>query len=302
MRAFLFPGQGSQYPGMGQDILALGDKAAQRLQEAVAILGFPIDEVLCHGSEEDLRQTKVTQPAIFLHSVILAEVMGDRFEPGMIAGHSLGELSALTAGGALSFEDGLRLVSLRASAMQKACEEQASTMAAVLGLDDDKVVALCHEVTHNPVDNKYAGQIVVAANFNCPGQVVISGGPAAVELAGLKASEAGCLKVVPLSVGGAFHSPYMQSAANALQAALDATKILTPRCPIYQNVAPTEGRLDPSLIRDGLSKQLTGPVLWTQTIRAMLQGGATEFTELGPGKVLQGLLRKIDRQAVFVQA
>lgn len=295
MKAYLFPGQGSQYPGMGKDILALGEKAALRMQQAVSILGFPLDELLCNGSEEDLRQTKVTQPAIFLHSVILAEVMGDRFEPGMVAGHSLGEFSALTAAGALGFEDGLRLVSLRASAMQKACEEQVSTMAAVLGLDDDKVVALCDEVSQT-------GQIVVAANFNCPGQVVISGVPAAVELAGIKALEAGALKVVPLAVGGAFHSPLMQSAASALQGALDATEILAPRCPIYQNVAPTEGRLDPALIRDGLSKQLTGPVLWTQSIRAMLQGGATEFTEVGPGKVLQGLLRKIDRQAVFVQA
>lgn len=295
MRAYLFPGQGSQYPGMGQDILALGPKAAKRLQEASSILGFPIEEVLCHGTEEDLRQTKVTQPAIFLHSVILAEVMGDRFDPGMVAGHSLGEFSALTAAGALSFEDGLRLVSLRASAMQKACEEQASTMAAVLGLDDDKVVAICLELSQS-------GSTVVAANFNCPGQVVISGGPSAVELAGHKASEAGALKIVPLAVSGAFHSPYMQSAASALQAALDTTEILAPRCPIYQNVAPTEARLDPATIRDGLSRQLTGPVLWTQSIRAMIQGGATEFTELGPGKVLQGLLRKIDRQAVFVQA
>ncbi|MBM3935819.1 MAG: ACP S-malonyltransferase [Sphingomonadales bacterium] len=301
MRAYLFPGQGSQYPGMGQDILALGEKAVQRLQEAVTILGFPIDEVLHHGTEEDLRQTRVTQPAIFLHSVILAEVMGDRFQPGMVAGHSLGEFSALTATGALTFEDGLRLVSLRASAMQKACEEQASTMAAVLGLDDDKVVALCQEVSQY-AEETGTGQIVVAANFNCPGQVVISGGPMAVELASQKATETGALKVIPLSVSGAFHSPYMQSAASALNAALASTEIRTPRCPVYQNVAPCESRIDPSLIREGLSRQLTETVQWTQSIRAMLQGGANEFTELGPGKVLQGLLRKIDRQAIFVQA
>jgi [acyl-carrier-protein] S-malonyltransferase len=286
---------------MGQDILALGPLAFQRLQEAVNILGFPIDEVLCHGTEDDLRQTRVTQPAIFLHSVIVAEVLGERFHPGMVAGHSLGEFSALTAAGSLSFEDGLRLVSIRASAMQKACEEQPSTMAAILGLDDDKVIALCQEINQDPALGE-SGQLVVAANFNCPGQVVISGGPKAVEWAGLKASESGALKVVPLAVGGAFHSPYMQSAASALQSALDATVIHAPRCPIYQNVAPTEGRLDPSLIRDGLTKQLTGPVQWTQSIRAMIQDGASEFTELGPGKVLQGLLRKIDRQAVFVQS
>lgn len=300
MRAYLFPGQGSQYPGMGQDILALGEKAAARLQEAVRILDFAIDDVLYHGTEDDLRQTRVTQPAIFLHSVILAEVMGDRFEPGMVAGHSLGEFSALTAAGALSFEDGLRLVSLRASAMQKACLEQESSMAAVLGLDDETVVNLCNEIT-SKAEPHISGGVVVAANFNCPGQVVISGGPQALELAGQQALAAGALKVVPLAVSGAFHSPYMQSAATALNAALDATEIRAPRCPVYQNVAPSERRTDPALIRDGLSRQLTATVQWTQSIRAMIQDGATEFTELGPGKVLQGLLRKIDRQAVFVQ-
>jgi [acyl-carrier-protein] S-malonyltransferase len=286
---------------MGHDTLALGEKAAQRLQEAVAILGFPIDQAMCHGTEEDLRQTRVTQPAIFLHSVILAEVMGDRFEPGMVAGHSLGEFSALTAAGALTFEDGLRLVSLRASAMQKACEEQDSSMAAVLGLNDETVVTLCREI-NDKAEPGSRGQIVVTANFNCPGQVVISGAPAALELAGQQAIAAGALRVIPLAVSGAFHSPYMQSAATALNAALDTTGIRVPRCPVYQNVAPSEPRTDPALIREGLSRQLTATVQWTQSIRAMIQDGATEFTELGPGKVLQGLLRKIDRQAVLVQA
>lgn len=291
MHAFLFPGQGSQYPGMGLDLRAMGPWAQSRLDLADQILGYPLQEVLCNGSEEDLKATKVTQPAVFLYSVVWAEILGERFAPDMVAGHSLGEFSALTAAGALTFEDGLRLVALRAAAMQKACEEQASTMAAVLGLDDERVVEICAGVTIEKV---------VAANFNCPGQVVISGGPAAVLEAGQKAQEAGALKVVPLQVGGAFHSPYMASAAQALQEALAQTPIQPPRCPVYQNIAPNEGRMDPELIRQGLHLQLTGAVQWTQSVRAMIRDGATDFSELGPGKVLQGLMRKIDRQVHVV--
>ncbi|MFM7496658.1 MAG: ACP S-malonyltransferase [Bacteroidota bacterium] len=291
MHAFLFPGQGSQYPGMGLDLRAMGPWAQSRLDLADQILGYPLQEVLCNGNEDDLKATKVTQPAVFLYSVIWAEMLGDRFSPAMVAGHSLGEFSALTAAGALTFEDGLRLVALRASAMQKACEEQPSTMAAILGLDDERVVEICASVT---------AEKVVAANFNCPGQVVISGGPAAVLEAGQKALEAGALKVVPLQVGGAFHSPYMASAAQALQEALEQTPLQAPRCPVYQNIAPNEGRIDPELLRQGLNLQLTGAVQWTQSVRAMLRDGATQFSELGPGKVLQGLMRKIDRQAQVV--
>jgi [acyl-carrier-protein] S-malonyltransferase len=291
MHAFLFPGQGSQYPGMGLDLRAMGPWAQSRLDLADQILGYPLQDVLCNGSEEDLKATKVTQPAVFLYSVVWAEILGERFAPDMVAGHSLGEFSALTAAGALTFEDGLRLVALRAAAMQKACEEQASTMAAVLGLDDERVVEICAGVTIEKV---------VAANFNCPGQVVISGGPAAVLEAGQKALEAGALKVVPLQVGGAFHSPYMASAAQALQEALAQTPIQAPRCPVYQNIAPNEGRMDPELIRQGLNLQLTGAVQWTQSVRAMIRDGATDFSELGPGKVLQGLMRKIDRQVQVV--
>jgi [acyl-carrier-protein] S-malonyltransferase len=291
MRAYLFPGQGSQYPGMGRDLLALDPLAETRLDQASEILGYSIKSLLCDGSEEDLKATKVTQPAVFLYSVIWAEILGERFEPSMVAGHSLGEFSALTAAGALDFGDGLRLVALRAAAMQKACEEQPSTMAAVLGLDDERVVEICASV-HS--------ETVVAANFNCPGQVVISGGPVGVHEAGQKAVEAGALKVVPLQVGGAFHSPYMASAAQALETALAATTLRAPRCPVYQNIAPNEGRIDPEKIREGLNLQLTGAVQWTQGVRAMIRDGATEFSELGPGKVLQGLMRKIDRQAAVV--
>lgn len=291
MRAYVFPGQGSQYPGMGRDLLQFGPKVAEGMARADEVLGFDLSRLMTEGTEDDLRQTRVTQPAVFLFSVLWAESLGAAFKPDMVAGHSLGEFSALTAVGALRFEDGLRLVALRANAMQEACLKEPSTMAAVLGLDDDKVKSICETVS---IPN------VVAANYNCPGQVVISGSPPAVEAAGQLALAAGALKVVPLAVSGAFHSPYMAGAGAQLSQALSEITLAPPSCPIYQNVAPWEGRTDPDLIAQGLKDQLTGAVLWTQTVLAMREAGATEFTELGPGKVLQGLIRKIDRQALVV--
>lgn len=286
MKAYVFPGQGAQFPGMGKDLYEQHPIARQMFEQANELLGFRITDIMFEGTEEELRQTKVTQPAIFLHSVILAKLLGDAFQPDMAAGHSLGEFSALVACGSMSFEDGLTLVSKRALAMQKACELQPSTMAAVLGLDDAVVEQVCASITD---------EVVVPANYNCPGQLVISGSFAGVEKANAALSEAGALKTVMLSVGGAFHSPLMEPARLELEAAIRQTPISAPRCPIYQNVT-AHGVTDPEAIKANLINQLTGAVRWTQTMQQMIADGASEFTEVGPGKVLQGLLKKVNRQ------
>ncbi|SFR33003.1 [acyl-carrier-protein] S-malonyltransferase [Robiginitalea myxolifaciens] len=283
MKAYIFPGQGAQFSGMGKDLYEAHPNAQEYFESANDILGFSITDIMFEGSAEDLKQTKVTQPAIFLHSVVLSKVLGDSFRPDMVAGHSLGEFSALVAAGALSFEDGLKLVSQRAQAMQKACEAQESTMAAVLGLDDNVVEELC-EATPG---------VVVAANYNCPGQLVISGAVDAIEAACEKMKEAGARRALVLPVGGAFHSPLMEPAREELAGAIAATEFSAPRCPIYQNVTTT-AVTDIDAIRQNLIAQLTAPVKWTQSIRQMVADGATEFIEVGPGKVLQGLVRKID--------
>ena len=284
MKAYIFPGQGAQFTGMGLDLYESSDVAQHLFEDANSILGFHITDVMFEGSAEDLKQTKVTQPAIFLHSVILSKVLGDKFQPEMVAGHSLGELSALVANGTLTFEDGLKLVSQRALAMQKACEIQPSTMAAVLGLDNEVVEKVCEET---------AG-IVVAANYNCPGQIVISGEVEAINTACETLKEAGARRALVLPVGGAFHSPLMEPAREELAAAIENTVFNTPNCPIYQNVT-TIAVTDPNEIKKNLISQLTAPVKWTQSVQQMIADGATHFTEVGPGKVLQGLLRKIDR-------
>lgn len=284
MKAYVFPGQGAQFPGMGQDLFESSTVAQARFKQAEDILGFDIASVMFEGTPEQLKETKVTQPAIFLHSVILAECLGDAFEPSMVAGHSLGEFSALVAAGSLSFEDGLRLVSARANAMQEACERQASTMAAVLGLDNDVVENIC----------KATEGTVVAANYNCPGQLVVSGEVPAVEAACEAFTEAGARRAILLPVGGAFHSPLMEPAREKLAKAIADADIQPPRCPIYQNVS-AEPTSDPELIRTQLVAQLTAPVRWTQTMEAMMADGASEMTEVGPGKVLQGLFKKVDR-------
>ena len=284
MKAYVFPGQGAQFPGMGQDLFESSTVAQARFKQAEDILGFDIASVMFEGTPEQLKETKVTQPAIFLHSVILAECLGDAFEPSMVAGHSLGEFSALVAAGSLSFEDGLRLVSARANAMQDACERQASTMAAVLGLDNDVVEQIC----------KATEGTVVAANYNCPGQLVVSGEVPAVEAACKAFTEAGARRAILLPVGGAFHSPLMEPAREKLAKAIADSDIQPPRCPIYQNVS-AEPTSDPELIRTQLVAQLTAPVRWTQTMEAMMADGASEMTEVGPGKVLQGLFKKVDR-------
>lgn len=284
MKAYIFPGQGAQFTGMGLDLYESSDVAQHLFEDANSILGFHITDVMFEGSAEDLKQTKVTQPAIFLHSVILSKVLGDKFQPEMVAGHSLGELSALVANGALTFEDGLKLVSQRALAMQKACEIKPSTMAAVLGLDNELVEKVCNET---------AG-IVVAANYNCPGQIVISGEVEAINTACETLKEAGARRALVLPVGGAFHSPLMEPAREELAAAIENTVFNTPNCPIYQNVTTT-AVTDPNEIKKNLISQLTAPVKWTQSVQQMIADGATYFTEVGPGKVLQGLLRKIDR-------
>ena len=283
MKAYIFPGQGAQFPGMGKDLYEQSEKARELFEKANEILGFRITDVMFEGTAEDLVQTNVTQPAIFLHSVILAAVLGNEFEPEMVAGHSLGEFSALVAAGALSFEDGLRLVAARANAMQKACELQPSTMAAILGLDDFTVEDVCHQVT----------EVVVTANYNCPGQLVISGSIAGVDEACEKLLAAGAKRALKLKVGGAFHSPLMEAARVELEAAIVATVIDKPVCPIYQNI-DAKPYTDPELIKRNLIAQLTGPVRWTQTVKHMLEDGATSFTEVGPGKVLQGLVKKVD--------
>lgn len=291
MKAYIFPGQGAQFSGMGKDLYEAHPHAQEYFESANDILGFSITDIMFEGSAEDLKQTKVTQPAIFLHSVVLSKVLGDSFTPDMVAGHSLGEFSALVAAGALSFEDGLKLVSQRAQAMQKACEAQESTMAAVLGLDDNVVEELC-EATPG---------VVVAANYNCPGQLVISGAVDAIEAACEKMKEAGARRALVLPVGGAFHSPLMEPAREELAGAIAATEFSAPLCPIYQNVTTT-AVTDIDAIRENLIAQLTAPVKWTQSIRQMVADGATEFIEVGPGKVLQGLVRKIDNSVTAASA
>ncbi len=284
MTAYVFPGQGAQYPGMGKELYDHSHAARDLFQKANTILGFRITDVMFEGSEEDLKQTKVTQPSIFLHSVILARLMGEGFKPDLVAGHSLGEFSALVANKALNFEDGLRLVSKRAIAMQKACEKEPSTMAAVMGLDEKTL-----KETLSHID-----EIVVPANYNSPGQIVISGSVKGIEIAMEKLKEAGAKRALPLKVGGAFHSPLMEPAKVELEKAIKKTKIAEPICPIYQNVSAQSVK-NPEVIKSNLIAQLTSPVKWTQTIQNMIADGADEFIEVGPGKVLQGLIKKVKR-------
>ena len=291
MKAYVFPGQGAQFTGMGLDLYENSPLAQEYFEKANDILGFSITDIMFEGTAEQLKQTKVTQPAIFLHSVILAKVLGDSFQPEMIAGHSLGELSALVANDVLSFEDGLTLVSKRALAMQKACESKPSTMAAVLGLEDGIVEETCAEIEG----------VVVAANYNCPGQLVISGEFSAVEKACELLTEKGARRALLLPVGGAFHSPMMEPAREELAAAIEATEFRNPSCPVYQNVTAS-AVVNPEEIKKNLILQLTAPVKWTQSIQAMIADGGTEFIEVGPGKVLQGLMRKIDRSVTATGA
>ena len=285
MKAYVFPGQGAQFPGMGKDLYENSPLAKELFDKANDILGFSITDIMFEGTVDDLKQTKVTQPAIFLHSVILAKTLND-FQPEMVAGHSLGEFSALVANGALTFEDGLRLVAQRATAMQKACELQTSTMAAIVGLEDAVVEEVCASID----------EVVVPANYNCPGQLVISGSMEGIDKACEQLTAKGAKRALKLVVGGAFHSPLMEPAREELAAAIEATTINTPVCPVYQNVnaAPVS---DPDTIKKNLIAQLTAPVKWTQTVENMLKDGATLFTEIGPGKVLQGLIKKVDRSA-----
>ena len=285
MKAFVFPGQGAQFSGMGKDLYESNPIAKELFDKADEILGFEITKIMFEGTDEELRQTKVTQPAVFLHSVISALCMGEAFQPEMTAGHSLGEFSALVAAGALSFEDGLKLVSKRAQAMQKACEAAPSTMAAIIALPDEKIEEVCNEVSK-------PGNIVVPANYNCPGQVVISGNIEAINEACEKLKAAGAKRALPLKVGGAFHSPLMQPAKDELQAAIEATTFATPKCPVYQNV-DGKAHTNPEEIKQNLIAQLTAPVRWTLEVQTMIADGATDFTECGPGKVLQGLVAKI---------
>jgi [acyl-carrier-protein] S-malonyltransferase len=286
MKAYIFPGQGSQFPGMGKDLFEAYSLAREIFSEADELLGFTLSNIMFNGTEEELKQTNVTQPAIYLHSILIAK-LGTNFKPDMVAGHSLGEFSALVSAGGLSWQDGLSLVSKRALAMQKACEIEPSTMAAVLGLSDEQIVKVCAE---------FNGE-VVAANFNCPGQVVISGSLKGIELAGEKLKEAGAKRVLLLPVGGAFHSPFMEPARLELAAAIEAAKIDRPICPIFQNVNAKASQNEVE-IKANLIAQLTGPVRWTQSIEAMVSAGATDFIECGPGKVLQGLVRKIHGEAM----
>lgn len=285
MKAFVFPGQGAQYPGMGKDLYDNSAVARELFDQANQILGFDITKIMFEGTADELKQTKVTQPAIFLHSVALAKVLGNAFQPEMTAGHSLGEFSALVAAGALSFEDGLTLVSKRALAMQKACEVEPSTMAAIVGMDDETVEQVCNEVQG----------VVVAANYNCPGQLVISGAVEAVNEACELLKSKGAKRALILPVGGAFHSPLMEPAREELAAAIEATAFSAPVCPVYQNV-DAKPQTDPAVIKENLIAQLTGPVRWTQTVKNMIADGATSFTELGPGKVLQGLVNKVNKE------
>ncbi len=284
MKAYVFPGQGAQFVGMGKDLYDNNPVAREMFEKANEILGFRITDIMFEGTDEDLKQTRVTQPAIFLHSVILAKTLGEDFTPDMVAGHSLGEFSALTAAGALSFEDGLRLVAARAQAMQKACELKPSTMAAVLALPDEKVEEILATVDG----------VVVCANYNCPGQLVISGEIEAIDAACEKLLAAGAKRALKLKVGGAFHSPVMEPAREELAKAIEATEIHAPSVPVYQNV-DAKPHTDPAEIKANLVAQLTAPVRWTQSVKNMIADGATEFIEVGPGKVLQGLVAKIDR-------
>ena len=289
MKAYIFPGQGSQFSGMGKELYETSELAKTMFEQANDIIGFRISDIMFSGTDEELRQTNVTQPAIFIHSVIQARVMGDDFKPDMVAGHSLGEFSALVANGTLSFEDGLKLVIDRANAMQKACEMTPGTMAAVLALEDEKVEMICAETPG----------VVVAANYNCPGQLVISGEVEAVKAACEKLTAAGARRALLLPVGGAFHSPLMEPAREKLAAAIESTTFKTPNCPVYQNATATP-QTDVAAIRKNLIAQLTAPVRWTQSVEHMFADGANTFTEVGPGKVLQGLVKKINKEAVIV--
>lgn len=285
MKAYVFPGQGAQFPGMGSTLYQDSDSAKQLFEQANKLLGFRITDIMFEGSADDLKQTKVTQPAIFLHSVILSKEMGENFQPDLVAGHSLGEFSALVASGYLDFADGLQLVSKRAQAMQKACEAEPSTMAAVLGLEDETVEKVCQEIDG----------IVVPANYNCPGQLVISGSIEAVDKACEKLKEAGAKRAMQLPVGGAFHSPLMEPAREELAAAIKQTTFHKGKCPVYQN-ATAQKTSDADIIRQNLIAQLTAPVKWTQIMNAMINDGITKYIEVGPGKVLQGLMKKVDRR------
>lgn len=287
MKAYVFPGQGSQFPGMGKDLYENSAVAKEMFEKANEILGFRITDIMFNGTEEELKQTKVTQPAIFLHSVVLAVTLGDSFKPEMVAGHSLGEFSSLVANKTLSFESALKLVYQRALAMQKACEIKPSTMAAILNLDDKVVEDICAEITKE-------GNVVVAANYNCPGQLVISGTIEGVNIACEKLKAAGAKRALVLPVGGAFHSPLMEPARVELEAAINSTEFKTPICPVYQNVTASAVS-DPNEIKKNLIAQLTAPVKWTQTVEKMIADGASSFTEVGPGKVLQGLVKKVNK-------
>ncbi|MGL5921252.1 MAG: ACP S-malonyltransferase [Bacteroidales bacterium] len=286
MKAYVFPGQGAQFVGMGKDLYDNSALAKEMFEKANEILGFRITDLMFEGTDEDLRQTKVTQPAIFLHSVILAKTLGEDFNPQMVAGHSLGEFSTLVAAGALSFEDGLRLVSARAMAMQKACEAAPSTMAAVLNLADEKVEEVCSSID---------GEVVVCANYNCPGQLVISGSEAGIDKACELLLAAGAKRALKLKVGGAFHSPFMEPAREELAQAIASVTVNEPVCPVYQNVN-AQPSTDPEVIKANLIAQLTAPVRWTQSVTNMIADGAVEFTEVGPGAVLQGLVKKINKE------
>jgi len=285
MKAYVFPGQGAQFPGMGKDLYDSNTVSKELFEKSNEILGFKISEIMFNGTTEDLKETKVTQPAIFLHSVILAEALGEKFKPDLVAGHSLGEISALVSNKCLKFEDGLELVHKRALAMQKACEETPSTMAAILGLEDIVVEKICSDING----------IVVPANYNCPGQLVISGEMEAVDIAIEKLTESGARRAIKLPVGGAFHSPIMKSAKSELKSAIDSTSFSSPICPIYQNVC-AEAVIDPEKIKQNLIDQLTSPVKWTQTMVNIVKNQHLEVIEVGPGKVLQGLFKKIDRK------
>lgn len=290
MKAFVFPGQGAQFVGMGKDLYDNNPLAKELFEKANDILGYRITDIMFAGTDDELKQTKVTQPAVFLHSVISALCMGGDFRPDMTAGHSLGEFSALVAAGALTFEDGLRLVYARAMAMQKACEAAPSTMAAIIGLPFDKIEGICGEISR-----KGDKGVVVPANYNCPGQLVISGNIEAIDEACAQLKAAGAKRALPLKVGGAFHSPLMQPAKDELQAAIEATEIKTPKCPVYQNV-DGKPHTDPTEIKANLIAQLTSSVRWAQGVENMIADGATDFTECGPGKALQGMIAKISRE------